>query len=97
MGYVVCLEYSKSFKSVNLKLKKEDEKGYDYSMLVLYTLETDKGFKVKKIGKTTKKGTKVTYEHFKSDNDVSDYLDLLKVKKEEFSEKWNINLKVEKE
>lgn len=97
MGYAVCLEYSKSFKSVNLKLKQEDEKGYDYSMLVLYTLETDKGFKVKKLGKTTKNGTKVTYEAFKSNEDTLNYEELIVAKTKEFSEKWNINLKVEKE
>lgn len=94
MSCAICLEYQKNFKSVNLKLKNDDEKSYEYSILILYTLEIENGFKVKKIGKTTKIGTKVTYESFKSDEDVLKYKELLESKAKEFSEKWNIDLKI---
>ena len=97
MGYAVCIEFQKKFNSINLKLKKSNEKLYDYLILNLYTLECEKGFKVKKIFLTTKSGTKVKYSTFESEEDVKVYKELLDLKVKQFSEKWDIEVNVDSE
>lgn len=94
MNGIQVMEFQKEYTTVNLEMQKEDQREYEYAILILYTLETDKGFKVKKIGKTTRKGTKVTYEAFKSETDSLDYKKLLEQKVKEFNDKWNAKLKI---
>lgn len=94
MSDIQCIEFQKEYPVVNLKMKKENEKQYEYSLLVLYTLETERGFMVKKIGKTTNKGTKVNFIPFKSDEDVKKYKALLQDMATKFTAKWGTNVKL---
>lgn len=91
---IECIEFQKEYPIVNLKMKNENEKEYEYSLLVLYTLETEHGFMVKRIGKTTKKGTKVNFIPFTSDEDVKKYKALLLEKAKIFTEKWGTKVKL---
>lgn len=91
---IQCIEFQKEFPTINLKMQKENEREYEYSMLVLYTLETEHGFMVKRIGKTTSKGTKVNYIPFKSKEDVRKYSELLESKVKAFNEKYGTDLKL---
>lgn len=94
MGYATVMEFQKEFPTVNLDMMKNNEKQYEYSMLILFTLEAARGFKVKRVGKTTKQGTKVTYTAFKSKEDVKEFDSIMRKKVDEFNTKWNENLKV---
>ncbi|ALS16904.1 hypothetical protein ACQPUL_01025 [Clostridium butyricum] len=95
MDGVQVMGFQKEYPSVNLKMQKETPKFYDYAILNLHAFETEHGFKVKKIGKTTRKGTKVTYEAFKSQEDSEEYRKFLINKVKEFNEKWRSDVKVE--
>lgn len=94
MDGIQVIEFQKTYPVVNLEMQKENGKKYDYSILLLYTLETEKGFKVKRIGKTTRKGTKVTYTSFKSEGDALDYKKLLEQKVKDFNDKWSSKLNI---
>lgn len=90
---ISVMEYQIEYPTVNTKLKVENERLYDYSVLTLYTMECEKGFKVKKINKTTNKGTKVTFEPFKSEEDVQKYKNFLEIKMNDYNEKWDAKVK----
>ncbi len=62
--------YSMEYPTMNLELLKTDEKSFDMCLIVVHLEEARKGFKVKKIGKTTRKGTKVTYAAIESKEDL---------------------------
>lgn len=87
-----CTEFTKTFKGINIELGKSDNKGFDYSLLLIYLNELDKGFKVKRINKTTKKGTTVIYESIKDSAELEEYRKLLYVKLGDFNNKWDENL-----
>lgn len=87
MSEVQVMGFQKTYPTVNLKMQ-EDKKGYDYAILVLHAIEIENGFKVKKINKTTSKGTKVTYEVIKSEEDALKYKGFLDQKVTEFNDKW---------
>ncbi|MEG1256881.1 hypothetical protein [Clostridium sp.] len=90
-GYIQVIEFQQSFPTMNLDRMENNPKDYDMQMIVVYTLETENGYKVKKVGKTYKKGTKVTYEPFKSQEDVKEYKDILTTMLDKFNSKYNTN------
>lgn len=94
MADIQVIGFQKEFPVVNLKMKNEDERKYEYSILILFTLETGDGYMVKKIGKTTNKGTKVNYTSFKNDEDIKKYSELLQGMVKAFNEKWGADLKL---
>lgn len=93
MSEVQVMGFQKTCPTVNLKIQ-EDKKGYDYAILVLHAIEVENGFKVKKINKTTSKGTKVTFEAIKSEKDALDYKSLLEQKVKDFNDKWGTKIRV---
>lgn len=88
MEDVQVMGYGMEFPLINLKLKNENQMMYDFVILDLYTSELSKGFKVKRINKTTRKGTKVNYESIKGRKDLEDYMKLVNSKIEEFKGKY---------
>jgi hypothetical protein len=54
--------YQKIYPDLNLKLKKDGEKTYDYVVLHLIMKELRKGFICKKVFKPTARGTKINFE-----------------------------------
>lgn len=91
MSYAVVMEFQNEFETINLDMMKNDTKNYDMAILVAYTLETKRGFIVKKQGKTTRKGTKFTYKACKDEEEAKEYS--LKCHKllQQYNEKYNTN------
>lgn len=84
--------FSKSFTSINLELKK-NEKDFNEILIAIYTLHLKEGFKVGKINKTTKKGTKVKYVPIKSDEELRKYIDEINQMMKVCNEKYGSELK----
>ncbi|WP_283699114.1 hypothetical protein [Clostridium perfringens] len=96
MDGISVVEFQKEFTEINLRLMKEDIKLYDLVIIGLYTVETKRGFKVKKIGKTGRAGTKVTFEVIKDKKDFEEYLDKLKGMLDEYNKKYDTSYTLEK-
>lgn len=90
-GDIKVIEFQREFPTINIDLMKNNPKDYDMSMLVAYTLETERGFMVKKVGKTYKKGTKITYKPFESKEEVINYRTKLDELLEEYNTKYDTN------
>lgn len=84
--------FSKKFTSVNLDLKQK-EQVFSEVLIGIYTLHLSEGFKVGKINKTTKKGTKVKYVPIKSDEELKDYIEEINKRLEEHNQNYGAELK----
>lgn len=97
MDGVQLIEFQREFKNLNLKVK-EHEKIFDLMMLIVYTAESDKGFIVKKVWKTTKRGTKVTYKACASEEEAQAYKEkvdkLFKNYKDKYGDNFDLELEV---
>ena len=62
MGEIMLDEFIIEYPSLNLKLKEEAKQIYDLYIIGVYIAEYEKGFRVKKVYKTNKKGTKIRYK-----------------------------------
>lgn len=87
---VQCVEYQVEYPSINLNMAKY-EKIYDMAIIVIYTMEIKSGYIVKKIGNTTRKGTKVTYKVIESEEEIKKYIKKVNKIIEEFNKKYNNN------
>lgn len=94
IGGVKVFQYQIEYPYLNLNQQKEDERKFDYGMLYCYIKESEKGFKVKKVGKTTKKGTKFTYEKIKDNEDFEEYKALINKMVSDFNSKYGESLKI---
>lgn len=90
----IAMDFTKIFRSINLDLMQTDEKCYDYAILLIYIDECSNGYKVKKINKTTEKGTTVVYEAIANANDFKRYKEMIADKINEFNDKWNENVQL---
>ena len=70
----IVLEYQKNYSALDMKMMEECKALYDFSVIYIYACELEYGFKVKRINKTTAKGTKVTYSKIESKEELDDYL-----------------------
>lgn len=86
-------EYQIEYPPLNLTEQKEDSRKFDYGMIYCYSKECENGFKVKKVGKTTRRGTKFTYERIKDRADFEQYKVLLNKMIEDFNTKYGESLK----
>lgn len=91
MSYATILGFKNTFPIINWGVMKKNEKVYDIEILHLYLLNVKKGYKVKKIWKTTKKGTSVTYTAFKNQKEIGEYFEEFNKRVNEFNSKWNEN------
>lgn len=91
MSYAVVLEFQKEFPTINLDLMKNDIKKYDMAILAAYTVELERGFIVKKQGKTTKKGTKFTFKPCEDKSELENYAFKLYELLKEYNKKYNTN------
>ncbi|WP_315080815.1 hypothetical protein [uncultured Clostridium sp.] len=78
MNNVAVLGFTETYPKINLELKENKKQDYDLVILGLYIEKCKDGFKVKKIYKTSKQGTKVKYEAIKDKNDFADYIEKVK-------------------
>ncbi|MEG0133973.1 MAG: hypothetical protein RR782_07595 [Clostridium sp.] len=85
-------EFQKEYTSITSKTA-IGSKEYDLAMIAIHCAEGDIGFKVKRINKPTRKGTKVTFIPIKDEVDFNKYLakvnELIKV----YNEKYGENIK----
>lgn len=86
---IKIMEFTKEYQAVNLKLLNDNEKIYDLAILCLYCFETERGFRVKKIYKTNRAGTKVRYRAIEDPKEAQEYVKMVKNKIKEFNQKWN--------
>lgn len=91
MADMEVIEFSKEFPSMNLDSMKNSPKDYDMAILVAYTLETERGFIVKKQYKTTKKGTKFNYKVCKDEEEAKEYSLKLKKLLDQYNKKYETN------
>ena len=91
MEGISVVEFQKEFPVLNLELSK-NEKDFERGIIAIHVEELEKGFIVKKINKTTKNGTKVTYKACKDKEEANNYA--FKVNKliDSFEEKYNTHL-----
>ena len=71
---VSVLEYQKNYSALDIRMMEECKALYDFSVIYIHVCELECGFKVKRINKTTAKGTKVTYSKIESKEELDDYL-----------------------
>ncbi len=85
------IEFQKEYPTLNLNALKNNPKDYDMGILVAYSMETKRGFVIKKQFKTTKKGTKFTYKACNGEEEAKEYSlkchELLK----QYNEKYKTN------
>lgn len=67
------VEFQKHYKTINLDMMNNNPKEYDKAIIIVHTLETENGYVVKKIGKTYKNGTQITYKPIESRNEAEKY------------------------
>lgn len=91
MANIEVIEFQKEFPIMNLRLMKDDKAKYDMSILIAYTLETERGFIVAKQYKTTKKGTKFKYKACKNEEEAKEYSLKLKALLDKYNEEYNTN------
>lgn len=91
MADIEVIEFKKEYPSMNLDEMKNNPKDYDMAILVAYTLETERGFIVKKQFKTTKKGTKFTYKACKNEEEAKEYSLKLKELLDQYNKKYETN------
>ncbi|WP_084108655.1 hypothetical protein [Clostridium cavendishii] len=92
---VELLEYQIEYPTLNLVIKKDNKRMFDYGMLYCYTKECEKGFKVKKVNKTTKKGTKFTYTAIKNKQDFEEYKKMVNEMIDNFNMKHGSKIKAQ--
>lgn len=91
MSYATVVEFQKEFEMINLDMMKNDIEKYDMAIIVIYTLETERGFVVKKQGKTTRKGTKFTYKACESEDEAKTYSIKVNELLNQYNKKYNTN------
>lgn len=91
MNNVSVMEFQIEYPVLNLELSK-NEKEFERGIIAIYVAELERGFIVKRINKTTKKGTKVTYKSCKSDEEADKYIKKINSLIDEFEKKYNTNL-----
>lgn len=85
--------FRKSYSKLNLKMM-ENPQLYELALIVIYLLEVGDGFGVKKVLKTTKKGTNVNYEAFKTEEELNKYIDKVKGMLKDYNEKYGTGYKI---
>ena len=88
---IQVIEFQKEYPSINLDLMKNNPKNYDMAIIAAYTVEVEKGYIVKKVGKTYKKGTKFTYKPCESEKEAKKYREKLEELLNDYNKKYGTN------
>lgn len=89
---IKLLDYEIHYPTLNLSLKKENEKAFDLQMIYGYLNECKRGFKVKKVSKTSTKGTNFTYEAIKDYEDFKKYKSFIDDEINKLNKKYGLHL-----
>lgn len=87
---IEVISFQKESEILNLQTKKEQPMQFDFGMLYFQISEMKAGFIPKKIFKTTKKGTKVTFVPMTKEN-VYKFKPIFTEGVQNFIDKWRIN------
>lgn len=85
---VSVLEYQKNYSALDIRMMEECKALYDFSVIYIHVCELELGFKVKRIGRTTSKGTRVTYEALKDESDFNKYKKKIKEMQLKYKESY---------
>ena len=91
MTELILDEFVTEYPSLNLKLKEEAKQIYDLYLIGVYIAEYGKGFRVKKVYKTNKKGTKVRYKAILSEEELDEAREEIRKLIEEYHRKYGID------
>lgn len=80
--------YTCDYPYVNLELKNNNIAEYEMALLICHIEEIKKGMKVKKIYKTTSKGTLIKYEAIESEKEALEYADKIKNMIDKYNNKY---------
>lgn len=94
MADITVKEFSVEYPLLDLVFKEKNIQEYDLLILGIYTGKCKEGFKVKKIYKTNKKGTKVRYDAIKDKSDFTDYIEKVKKLVDIHNKQYGTNLKL---
>lgn len=94
MGDITVKEFRVEYPLLNSNFKEKNIKEYDFLILNIYTEKCKEGFKVKKVYKTNKNGTKVSYEAIKDKMDFADYIEKVKKLVDIYNKQYGTNLKL---
>lgn len=94
MTELILDEFVTEYPSLNLKLKEEAKQIYDLYLIGVYIAEYGKGFRVKKVYKTNKKGTKVRYKAILSKEEVDETIEEIKMLINEYQNNYDIHPKI---
>lgn len=86
--------FERKFASINTNLMETKPKDYDMSILMAHLLETERGYMVKKVYKTTKSGTRFNYGIMDTDEDIQSFREKLDELVENFNKKYDANFKI---
>lgn len=67
------IEYQSEYSLLTKEIYESTPNGYEYLLLIAKTKELETGYKVTKVNKPTKKGTKITCKEFNSLEEVDGY------------------------
>lgn len=68
------LEYEVKYLNLSVSQLVKDRKQFDYEMIEAYVSQYNKGFKVKKVGKTHRSGTIFIYEKINDTEEMDAYI-----------------------
>jgi hypothetical protein len=97
MGDISVIGYDKDFPMLDLKLKKEDEFAYDFALIDISMRELAKGFGVRRINKTTKKGTTFKFDSVTSLEQLNKCITKIEEDLKVFNEKHNETAELKKD
>lgn len=86
-GYKVS-GYTINYPYINLELKNKKIHEYEMALLICHIEEIKKGMEVKKIYKTTSKGTSIKYEAIESEKEALEYADKIKNMIDKYNNKY---------
>lgn len=87
MNAIKVMEFQKEYSNVNLELTK-NKLEYDKAIIALYISELEDGFIVKRIYKTSKNGTKVTYKPCENLEEQQKYIKIVNKYIDDFEENY---------
>lgn len=93
--YARVLGFKKNNPTINLALKKQDERRYDLGVIAIHLVELKDGFIVKRMNKPNKDGLMVTYKALETTKEYDEYKEKIENLIKTHMEKYKENYKEE--
>lgn len=89
------LEHEIVYPNLDIQKLINEKKLFDFETIKAYIKEYKKGFKVRKISKTHKTGTRFTYIKINNNDELNDYKQFLVEMLREYNNKYNDKITME--